>query len=73
MELREVLAPTSAERIVLVVVTWTIANAALARVLDASLLRWEVLVGGVVVFGWAVWAIDYRLAEARKGWYRKQR
>ena len=72
MELRAVLAPSSADWILLVVVTWGVASPALAHVLDASLVRWEVLLGVVVVFGWAALATDYRLA-APEDWYRTQR
>lgn len=73
MDLREVLAPRSSERLVLVVIGWAIVNAGLAQFLDASLIRWEVLLSAVVVFGWAIWAINYRIGQARKEWYQKQR
>ena len=71
MNLREVLTPRSGERIVLVVLAWAILSAGLAQFLDATLVRWEVLLSGVLVFGWAVWAINYRIEEARKDWYRR--
>lgn len=73
MKLREILVPQSGERIVLVVVGIALLSAGLAQFLDQSLVRWEILVVGVAVLGWAVWAINYRIEESRKEWYRKER
>lgn len=72
MNLREVLAPQSSERIVLVVLAWALLSAGLAEVLDAAIVRWEVLLSGVIVFGWAVWAINYRIEQSRKERYQEQ-
>lgn len=73
MSFSDAVAPASMEQIIAVVVGWVILNVALSRLLDEALLRWEVLLGAIVVFGWVVWAVHYRLEEARQDRYRKHR
>ena len=65
--------PTSAEQILLVVLAWVGPIVGLTYWLDPSIVRAEVLVTSLVVFGWAVWAIDYRLEQSEKERYQKNR
>lgn len=73
MGIKRVVVPTSAEQILLVVLAWVSLNVGLAHWLDASILRAEVLVTSVVVFGWAVWAIHYRIEQSEREQYQKNR
>lgn len=71
MGIRRVVVPTSAEQILLVMLAWVGLNVGLAHWLDASIVRAEVLVTSVVIFGWAVWAIHYRLEQHKMEQYQK--
>lgn len=73
MGIKQVVAPTSAEQILLVVLAWIGLNVGLTYWLDASIVRAEVLITSLIVFGWAVWAIDYRLKQSEKELYQKKR
>lgn len=73
MNIKMVVVPTSAEQILLVVLAWIGLNVGLAHWLDASIVRAEVLVTSVVVFGWAVWAIQYRLEQSELERYQRNR
>ena len=73
MGIERVVAPTSAEQILLVVLAWVGLNVGLAHWFDASIVRGEVLVTSLVVFGWAVWAIHYRLEQYEMEQYQKNR
>lgn len=73
MDIEEVLAPASTERIILVVLLWGLSNVGLSRYLDQSLVRLELVLSGIFVFVWAIWAIDYRFEEAKKERYKRQR
>jgi hypothetical protein len=73
MDIKEVLAPASTERIILVVLVWGLSSVGVSRYLDQSLLRIELVLSGILVFGWAVWAIDYRFEQAKKERYERQR
>lgn len=73
MSFKDAVAPASTEQIIAVVVGWVLLNIALSRLLDGALLRWEVLLSTLVLFGWVVWAVHYRLEEARQDHYRKHR
>lgn len=73
MRIKRVVAPTSAEQILLVVLVWVGLNVGLAHWLDASIVRAEILVTSLIVFGWVVWAIDYRLEQSEKERYQKNR
>lgn len=73
MGIKRVVVPTSAEQILLVVLAWVGLNVGLAHWLDASILRAEVLVSSVVVFGWAMWSIHYRIEQSEREQYQKNR
>lgn len=73
MGIKRVVVPTSAEQILLVVLGWVGLNVGLAYWLEASILRAEVLVTSLVVFGWTVWAINYRLEQYELEQYQKNR
>lgn len=73
MEIRRVIVPTSTEQILLVVLSWAGLNVGLAHWLDATLLRAEILITSLLVFGWAVWAIHYRLKQSELERYQQNR
>lgn len=65
--------PTSVEQILLVVLAWVGLNGGFTHWLDASLLRAEILITALLVFDWAVLAIQYRLEQAEQGRYQQNR
>ena len=73
MGIKRVVAPTTTEQILLVVLTWVGLNVELAHWLNAPLLRAEILITSLVVFGWVVWAIHYRLERAEMERYQQNR
>ena len=73
MDIKRVVASTSTEQILLVVLTWVGLNVGLAHWLDASLVRAEILITSLVVFGWVVWAIQYRLEQPEIEQYQQNR
>ena len=73
MGIKQVVMPTSADQILLVVLAWAGLNVGLSYWLDAPIVRAEVLVTSLVVFGWVVWAIDYRLEQSEKERHQKNR
>lgn len=73
MGIKRVVAPTSAEQILLVVLVWASLNVGLAHWFDSSIVRSEVVVTSLVVFGWAAWAIHYRLEQSERMRYQRNR
>ena len=73
MDIKQVVVPTSAEQILVVVLAWVGLNVGIAHWFDASIVRAEVFVTSVVVFGWVVWAIPYRLEQTELERYQKNR
>lgn len=73
MGIKRVVVPTSTEQILLVVLAWVGLNVGLARWLEASIIRAEVIVTSLILFGWAVWAIQYRLEQSELERYQKNR
>lgn len=73
MGLRERLAPRSGEQILLVVLLLATATAVAGQLGDLVLAHWAILFGGTIVLGWAVWAVHYRLEQAQRERYRRNR
>lgn len=73
MNIKEVLAPSSSERILLVVLIWTLLNVGIAQFLSQPLLRWELILSGILVLGWALWATTHRIKQAEKEQYKQHR
>lgn len=63
MTLREAVAPSSMNQVVLVVLLWAGINVVLSVFYPSPLFRWEVLIGTAVLGVWILWAVQYRLAQ----------
>lgn len=65
--------PESANQILLIVLLWIGVTVAIAQIFDSPLVRWETLLGSIVVFVWAVWAVYYRLDQYQQEEYARNR
>lgn len=65
MGLRRIVVPESASQILLVVILWVAVTVAIAQLFTSLWVRWEMLLGSVIVFAWAAWAIRYRLGHIK--------
>lgn len=73
MGLRRIVVPESADQILLIVLLWVGVTIAIAQLFESSWVRWETLLGSVIVFAWAVWAIRYRLDQYQQEQYARNR
>lgn len=71
--LKEILAPSSSERIVLVVLFWILLTVGLSRFFNQSLVRWELVLSGILLFMLTIWPLNYRFTEAEQERYNRQR
>lgn len=73
MRLGTIVAPDSADQILLVVLLWVGVTVAIAQVFDSPWVRWETLLGSVAVFLWVAWAVYYRLEQYQQEQYARNR
>jgi hypothetical protein len=69
MDLTARLAPASNNQIVFVVLAWTGIATASTYLLQSPLVRWETVLGTVVVLVWTIWGVQYRLKQFRQKQY----
>lgn len=65
--------PESANQILLIVLFWIGVTIAIAQLFESSWIRWGTLLGSVIVFGWAIWPIWYRLGQYQQEQYARNR
>jgi hypothetical protein len=66
MAFKDRVAPKSMDQIVVVVLLWAILILGSARLFRLPLLRWEVILSTIIMAVWTIWAIQYRLEQARQ-------
>lgn len=73
MSLRGIIVPDSADQILLIVLLWIGVTVAIVQIFDSPLVRWETLLGSIVVFAWVAWAVYYRLDQYQQDEYARNR
>lgn len=73
MAVRDILKPNSLDQVFYVVLLWTFIIIGSTSIYDSPLLRLEIIIGSGILFIWVVWAIYYRLEQAEKERYRRNR
>lgn len=71
MDIIETLTPASNNQIVFVVLLWAGIAVGSTYLLQSPLVRWEVILGTMVVLAWTVWAVQHRLDQVRQDRYRR--
>ena len=73
MAVRDILKPNSLDQVFYVVLLWVFIIIGSTSIYDSPLLRLEIIIGSGILFLWVVWAVYYRLGQARKERYRRNR
>ena len=73
MAVRDILKPNSLDQVFYVVLLWTFIIIGSTSIYDSPLLRLEIIIGSGILFIWVVWAVYYRLEQAKKERYRRNR